>query len=180
MTIKKTVCGLACLLLTVALCFPLAACTGSSGSSSDTDALSDQVSSTLADLKACRGEPLTVAEQVVADSGIQEHLDDIGMTDEELCRAYLDDFDYEVSDVYITGSTAQAKVRLKRRSITAIVKSYVLSGKMDDVSAAKDALLSIISGTAAEDASVTLNISQKDGSWDVTGALSTALQKACL
>lgn len=179
MTIKKTVCGLVCLLLAVALCFPLAACAGSSGAS-DTGALSDQISSTLADLKACQGEPLAVAEQVVADSGIQEHLDDIGMTDEELCRAYLDDFDYEVSDVYITGSTAQSKVKLKRRSITAIVKSYVLSGKMDDVSAAKDALLSIISGTAAEDASVTLNISQKDGSWDVTGALSTALQKACL
>lgn len=179
---KKTFRALSCLLLAAAICLPLAACGGASSSQSGTDAsaLSGQISSALSDLKACRGEPLSVAEQVIADSGIQDHLDDIGMTDEELCRAYLDDFDYEVGDVHITGSTAQAKLTLRRRSITAIVKSYVASGKMADVAEAKDALLSAISGTEAGEASVTLNISQKDGSWDVIDALSASLQRGCL
>ncbi len=182
MTMKNVSRGgaLACLLLTIVLCLPLTACAASSSSSSsDTAALSEQVSSALADLKACQGESLAVAEHVVADSAAQEHLDSIGLTDEELCRAYLTDFDYEVSDVYITGSTAQAKVTLRRRSITAIVKSYVASDKMGDAEA-KETLLGIVSDTEATDASVTLSISQKDGSWDVLDALSAALQRACL
>lgn len=178
---KKSLRSLALALLAVALCLSLFACAGSSDSfDSDTSALSGQISSTLAELKACQGEPLAVAKQVVSGSGIQEHLDDIGMTDEELCRAYLDNFDYEVGDVLITGSSAQAQITLKRRSIMDIVKSYVASGKMGDVAVAKDALLSIISDAEASEKSVTLYFTQKDGSWDVIDALSDALQRACL
>lgn len=178
---KKILRGFAHVAIAMALCLPLFACAGSSASSdSNASALSDQISSTLGELKACQGEPFAVAEKVVAGSGIQEHLDDIGMTDEELCRAYLDDFDYEVGDVLVTGSSAEAQVVLRRRSIMAIVKSYVASGKMSDAAAAKDALLTIISDADTSEKSVTLYFTQSDGSWDVIDALSDALQRACL
>lgn len=178
---KRILSGLLCALLAVACIFPVVGCSGAgSASSADSSALEAQLNSTLSDLMSCKGEAIQIAEKVVSESGIQDQLDSMGLGDEELCRAYLDDFDCEVSDVLITGSSAEAKLTITRRSITQIVKSFVAATIAGDVSDVKGTLLSIISATEATRTETTLYLSQSNGEWDVNNALSQALQKACL
>ena len=178
---KKNISRLVCLLLALVVCMPLVACSGSSSSSEDPSALKQQVESTLSDLKSCKGEAFQLAVQAVADAGIEDHLNWIGVTDEELTRAYLDNFDYEVGDVSVTGSSAQARVTIKCRSITAIVKDYLCSGSAGDAEAGKQALLDTVSTASANQNDTTMYITMSDsGQWDVTGALSTKLRSICL
>ena len=178
---KKHVTGILCLVLAIAVCLPLVACSGSSSSSEDSSALKQQVESTLSDLKSCRGEAFQLAVQAVADAGIEDHLNWIGVTDEELTRAYLDNFEYEVGDVSITGTSAQARVTIKCRSITAIVKDYLLSDSAGDAEAGKQALLDTVAAASANQNDTTIYITMGDsGQWDVTGALSSKLRSICL
>lgn len=179
---KKNLARFVCLLFAIAIALPLAACAGgSSSSSSEEDALKEQIVSTLDQLKACEGEPFQLATQGIQNVGIQSHLDWIGITDEELCRAYLDSFDYEVKSVSITGSTAQARVTLTRRSITTIVKNYLFNEHVGDPELGKQALLDAISATSVEKTDVTLNLTQgDDGQWNAVDALSSVLQSACM
>ncbi|WP_321973367.1 hypothetical protein [Paratractidigestivibacter sp.] len=175
---KKLAAHLVFLALAILVCLPLVACSGSS--TGDSDALKQKIESTLAELKSCEGEPFSLAEQAVADAGIQEYLDDVGLTDEELCRAYLDSFDYQVGEVSVTGSSAQAKVTFTRRSITAIAKAYLLSGKAN-AEEGKQVILDAIDSTVSEQKEATIYISKTDGGeWDVTGALSESLHSVCL
>ena len=176
---KKNIARFVCLLLAVAVCVPLVACAGSSSSASnDTSALKEKISSTLADLKACEGDPFQLAVDAVKSAGIDDQLEGAGMTYEELCRAYIACVDFEVGEVTISGSSAQAKLTISRPSITAIGKSYLKSTLFS--SADKQAILDAISGTDVEKTETTLYISQKDGEWDVNDALVSALRHSLM
>ncbi len=177
---KKNITRFACALLALAVCLPLFAC-GGTATSADTQkaaAVTEQLSTTLDQVKNCEGEPFQLVMEAVEKANLQQYLDPIGMSVEDLCRAYLDGFDFSVDDVTVTGTTAQAKVTLTRRSIAAIIKDYLLSGHVNDGEAGKQALLSAISNTALETKEMRLGLSPDGDGWNVVDALTSALPHA--
>ncbi len=177
---KKNLLRIVCALLAVAVCLPLFACGGGSATSSGekVDAVKEQLSTTLDQVKNCEGEPYQLVLDAVAAANIEDYLSAINMTDEELVKAYLAHFDFTVDTVEMTGTTAQAKVTLTRPSILTIVKSYLTSGHVGDGETGKQALLDAIANAEPQAKEMRLTLSSSGDSWNVVEALQSALPHA--
>ncbi len=154
----------------------LGAC--SQSTSEDADAIKQSLETSLGQLKTNTGEGAQITKDTL-DSYVGDQLRGMGLSDDELLDAYLDGFEYEVGDVFMSGTSATAHVKLKCRSVSAIVGSYVMAtiGGTDD---AKATLLQIVKDTENTDSEADVYIKQTDdGTWNTTEALKDALVKLC-
>ncbi len=178
---KKNVVRFICALLVAAVCLPLIACGGSSGADSSSEkvaAVKEQLTSTLTQVKDCEGEPFQLVLEAIAAANIEDYLTAVGMTDEDLARAYLASFDFTVDDVTVTGTSAQAKVTLTRKSIVEIVKNYLMSGHVGDGETGKQALLDAIAAAEPQTKEMRLGLTPDGDGWNVVEALQSALPHA--
>ncbi len=147
------------------------------GGSSDADEVRASLDGLLSELKAAQGEAYDVAiakmEELCADK-----LDEMGITADELATEYLQKFDYEVEDVQVTGSSAQAKVKLSARSVTQVIKDTAAKG--DPLHFKRDDLLETLRDAPVQDTEATVYVSKAaDGGWDAKDGLTLALVKLC-
>lgn len=164
---------------TTLLAVTLPGCGGAAGTgdSSDADEVRASLDGLLSELKAQQGDAYETAiakmEELCGDK-----LDEMGITADELAREYLQEFDYEVGDVQITGSSAQAKVKLSARSVTQVIKDT--AAKDDPLHFKRDDLLETLSSAPVQDTEATVYVSKAaDGSWDAKDGLTLALVKLC-
>ena len=164
---------------TTLLAVTLSGCGGAAGTgdSSDADEVRASLDGLLSELKAAQGDAYDTAiakmEELCGDK-----LDEMGITADELAREYLQEFDYEVGDVQITGSSAQAKVKLSARSVTQVIKDTAAKG--DPLHFKRDDLLETLSSAPVQDTEATVYVSKAaDGSWDAKDGLTLALVKLC-
>lgn len=164
---------------TTLLAVTLPGCGGAAGAgdSSDADEVRSALDGLLSELKAAQGDAYDTAiakmEELCGDK-----LDEMGITADELAREYLQKFDYEVEDVQITGSSAQAKVKLSARSVTQVIKDTAAKG--DPLHFKRDDLLETLSSAPVQDTEATVYVSKAaDGSWDAKDGLTLALVKLC-
>lgn len=164
---------------TTLLAVTLPGCGGAAGTgdSSDADEVRASLDGLLSELKAAKGEAYDAAiakmEELCGDK-----LDEMGITADELAREYLQEFDYEIEDVQITGSSAQAKVKLSARSVTQVIKDTAAKG--DPLHFKRDDLLATLREAPAQDTEATVYVSKAaDGSWDAKDGLTLALVKLC-
>lgn len=155
----------------------LGACSQSS-TSEDADAIKQSLETSLEQLKTYTGEGAQITRDTL-DGYVGDQLQGMGLRDDELLDAYLDGFEYEVGDVFVSGTSATAHVKLKCRSVSGIVGSYVMAtiGGTDD---AKATLLQIVKDAEVADSEADVYIKQADdGTWNTTDALKDALVKLC-
>ena len=164
---------------TTLLAVTLPGCGGAAGAgdSSDADEVRASLDGLLSELKASQGEAYDTAiakmEELCGDK-----LDEMGITADELAREYLQEFDYELEDVQITGSSAQAKVKLSARSVTQVIKDTAAKG--DPLHFKRDDLLETLRNAPVKDIEATVYVSKAaDGSWDAKDGLTLALVKLC-
>lgn len=164
---------------TTLLAGALPGCGGAAGAgdSSDADEVRASLDGLLSELKAAQGDAYDAAiakmEELCGDK-----LDEMGITADELAREYLQEFDYEIEDVQITGSSAQAKVKLSARSVTQVIKDTAAKG--DPLHFKRDDLLETLSCAPVQDTDATVYVSKAaDGSWDAKDGLTLALVKLC-
>ena len=164
---------------TTLLAVTLPGCGGAAGAgdSSDADEVRASLDGLLSELKASQGEAYDTAiakmEELCGDK-----LDEMGITADELAREYLQEFDYEIEDVQITGSSAQAKVKLSARSVTQVIKDTAAKG--DPLHFKRDDLLETLRNAPVKDIEATVYVSKAaDGSWDAKDGLTLALVKLC-
>lgn len=157
----------------------LPGCAGAAGAgdTSDADEVRASLDGLLSELKAAQGEAydaaITKMEELCGDK-----LDEMGITAGELAREYLQKFDYEVEDVQITGSSAQAKVKLSARSVTQVIKDTAAKG--DPLHFKRDDLLETLRDAPVQDTDATVYVSKgSDGAWDAKDGLTLALVKLC-
>ena len=164
---------------TTLLAVTLPGCGGAAGAgdSSDADEVRSALDGLLSELKASQGDAYDTAiakmEELCGDK-----LDEMGITADELAREYLQKFDYEVEDVQITGSSAQAKVKLSARSVTQVIKDTAAKG--DPLHFKREDLLETLRDAPVQDTEATVYVSKAaDGSWDAKDGLTLALVKLC-
>ena len=164
---------------TTLLAVTLPGCGGAAGAgdSSDADEVRSALDGLLSELKASQGDAYDTAiakmEELCGDK-----LDEMGITADELAREYLQKFDYEVEDVQITGSSAQAKVKLSARSVTQVIKDTAAKG--DPLHFKREDLLETLRDAPVQDTDATVYVSKAaDGSWDAKDGLTLALVKLC-
>lgn len=157
----------------------LPGCAGAAGAgdSSEADEVRSALDGLLSELKAAQGEAYDAAiakmEELCGDK-----LDEMGITADELATEYLQKFDYEVEDVKITGSSAQAKVKLSVRSVTQVIKDTAAKG--DPLHFRRDDLLETLRDAPVQDTEATVYVSKvADGGWDAKDGLTLALVKLC-
>ena len=164
---------------TTLLAVALPGCGGAAGAgdSSDADEVRASLDGLLSELKASQGDAYdTAIAKMVELCG--DKLDEMGITADELAREYLQEFDYEVEDVQITGSSAQAKVKLSARSVTQVIKDTAAKG--DPLHFKRDDLLETLRDAPVQDTEATVYVSKAaDGSWDAKDGLTLALVKLC-
>lgn len=157
----------------------LPGCAGAAGAgdSSDADEVRASLDGLLSELKAAQGDAYdTAIAKMVELCG--DKLDEMGITADELAREYLQKFDYEVEDVQITGSSAQAKVKLSARSVTQVIKDTAAKG--DPLHFKRDDLLETLRDAPVQDTEATVYVSKAaDGAWDAKDGLTLALVKLC-
>ena len=114
----------------------------------------------------------------VRDLHVYSEIVPCDITADELAREYLQEFDYVVEDVQITGSSAQAKVKLSARSVTQVIKDTAAKG--DPLHFKRDDLLETLRDAPVQDTEATVYVSKAaDGSWDANDGLTLALVKLC-
>lgn len=157
----------------------LPGCAGAAGAgdSSEADEVHASLDGLLSELKAAQGEAYDAAiakmEELCGDK-----LDEMGITADELATEYLQKFDYEVEGVQITGSSAQAKVKLSARSVTQVIKDTAAKG--DPLHFKRDDLLATLREAPVQDTEATVYVSKAaDGAWDAKDGLTLALVKLC-
>ena len=164
---------------TTLLAVTLPGCGGAAGAgdSSDADEVRSALDGLLSELKASQGDAYdTAIAKMVELCG--DKLDEMGITADELAREYLQKFDYEVEDVQITGSSAQAKVKLSARSVTQVIKDTAAKG--DPLHFKREDLLETLRDAPVQDTDATVYVSKAaDGSWDAKDGLTLALVKLC-
>lgn len=167
------------LAVTAASVAAMPGCGGAAGAggSSDADEVRASLDGLLSELKAAQGEAYDVAiakmEELCADK-----LDEMGITADELATEYLQKFDYEVDDVQVTGSSAQAKVKLSARSVTQVIKDTAAKG--DPLHFKRDDLLETLRDAPVQDTEATVYVSKAaDGGWGAKDGLTLALVKLC-
>ncbi len=167
-----------CVLLAVATLL-LAGCGGSDFSSTDEQAIKDDISCRLDELKAGSGDSVQLVEDTLS-SYVGGQLDDMGLSARDVAAAYLQGFDYEIGDTTGSGGSATCKVKLTCRSVTGIVADFQAKSKGLSGSEAGAVLLQCISDAplASEEADAYCQKST-DGTWDCLDGLKQALVKLC-
>ncbi len=175
---RKFVRAAACVMVALAAVLLLPACSGANDTKAAAQ-IESEITSELDDLKSAKGSAIEVVNDKL-DSMVREQLADLGVTNDELLDVYLDDFDYEVSDVTVTGNSAQANVTLTCRSVSGIVKDFLLKSATSDGYNAQT-LLSCVESAEASDVNMTVAISKADdGTWNVEEDLTKVISRKLL
>lgn len=163
----------------VLLAIGLVGC-GDSGDAESKAAIADGVADGLEQLKSGSGEAVDLAKETL-NSYVGSQLEDMGISDDELVSMYLQDFDYEVGDVTITGSSATVHVTLTCRSVADIAKEFVSQSRgLNDEEAGK-VLMQCVENAAPAQSEADVYVQKgADGSWDTLGGLKSALVKLCV
>lgn len=153
---------------------------GDSGDAESKAAIADGVTDGLEQLKSGSGEAVDLAKETL-DSYVGGQLEDMGISDDELISTYLQDFDYEVGDVTMTGSSATVHVTLTCRSVADIAKEFVSQSRgLNDEEAGKVLMQCVENATPAQSEADVYVQKGADGSWDTLGGLKSALVKLCV
>lgn len=153
---------------------------GDSGDAESKAAIADGVTDGLEQLKSGSGEAVDLAKETL-NSYVGSQLEDMGISDDELISTYLQDFDYEVGDVTMTGSSATVHVTLTCRSVADIAKEFVSqSHGLNDEEAGKVLMQCVENATPAQSEADVYVQKGADGSWDTLGGLKSALVKLCV
>ena len=153
---------------------------GDSGDAESKAAIADGVTDGLEQLKSGSGEAVDLAKETL-NSYVGSQLEDMGISDDELISTYLQDFDYEVGDVTMTGSSATVHVTLTCRSVADIAKEFVSQSRgLNDEEAGKVLMQCVENATPAQSEADVYGQKGADGSWDTLGGLKSALVKLCV
>lgn len=153
---------------------------GDSGDAESKAAIADGVTDGLEQLKSGSGEAVDLAKETL-NSYVGSQLEDMGISDDELISTYLQDFDYEVGDVTMTGSSATVHVTLTCRSVADIAKEFVSQSRgLNDEEAGKVLMRCVENATPAQSEANVYVQKGADGSWDTLGGLKSALVKLCV
>ena len=153
---------------------------GDSGDAESKAAIADSVTDGLEQLKSGSGEAVDLAKETL-NSYVGSQLEDMGISDDELISTYLQDFDYEVGDVTMTGSSATVHVTLTCRSVADIAKEFVSQSRgLNDEEAGKVLMQCVENATPAQSEADVYVQKGADGSWDTLGGLKSALVKLCV
>ena len=153
---------------------------GDSGDAESKAAIADGVTDGLEQLKSGSGEAVDLAKETL-NSYVGSQLEDMGISDDELISTYLQDFDYEVGDVTMTGSSATVHVTLTCRSVVDIAKEFVSQSRgMNDEEAGKVLMQCVENASPAQSEADVYVQKGADGSWDTLGGLKSALVKLCV
>ncbi len=153
---------------------------GDSGDAESKAAITDGVTDGLEQLKSGSGEAVDLAKETL-NSYVGSQLEDMGISDDELISTYLQDFDYEVGDVTMTGSSATVHVTLTCRSVADIAKEFVSQSRgLNDEEAGKVLMQCVENATPAQSEADVYVQKGADGSWDTLGGLKSALVKLCV
>lgn len=153
---------------------------GDSGDAESKAAIADGVTDGLEQLKSGSGEAVDLAKETL-NSHVGSQLEDMGISDDELISTYLQDFDYEVGDVTMTGSSATVHVTLTCRSVADIAKEFVSQSRgLNDEEAGKVLMQCVENATPAQSEADVYVQKGADGSWDTLGGLKSALVKLCV
>ena len=153
---------------------------GDSGDAESKAAIADGVTDGLEQLKSGSGEAVDLAKETL-NSYVGSQLEDMGISDDELISTYLQDFDYEVGDVTMTGSSATVHVTLTCRSVADIAKEFVSQSRgLNDEEAGKVLMQCVENATPAQSEADVYVQKGADGSWDTRGGLKSALVKLCV
>lgn len=153
---------------------------GDSGDAESKAAIADGVTDGLEQLKSGSGEAVDLAKETL-NSYVGSQLEDMGISDDELISTYLQDFDYKVGDVTMTGSSATVHVTLTCRSVADVAKEFASQSRgLNDEEAGKVLMQCVENaGPAQSEADVYVQ-KGADGSWDTLGGLKSALVKLCV
>lgn len=153
---------------------------GDSGDAESKAAIADGVTDGLEQLKSGSGEAVDLAKETL-NSYVGSQLEDMGISDDELISTYLQDFDYEVGDVTMTGSSATVHVTLTCRPVADIAKEFVSQSRgLNDEEAGKVLIQCVENATPAQSEADVYVQKGADGSWDTLGGLKSALVKLCV
>lgn len=153
---------------------------GDSGDAESKAAIADGVTDGLEQLKSGSGEAVDLAKETL-NSYVGSQLEDMGISDDELISTYLQDFDYEVGDVTMTGSSATVHVTLTCRSVADIAKEFVSQSRgLNDEEAGKVLMQCVENATPAQSEADVYVQKGADGLWDTLGGLKSALVKLCV
>lgn len=153
---------------------------GDSGDAESKAAIADGVTDGLEQLKSGSGKAVDLAKETL-NSYVGSQLEDMGISDDELISTYLQDFDYEVGDVTMTGSSATVHVTLTCRSVADIAKEFVSQSRgLNDEEAGKVLMQCVENATPAQSEADVYVQKGADGSWDTLGGLKSALVKLCV
>ena len=153
---------------------------GDSGDAESKAAIADGVTDGLEQLKSGSGEAVDLAKETL-NTYVGSQLEDMGISDDELISTYLQDYNYEVGDVTMTGSSATVHVTLTCRSVADIAKEFVSQSRgMNDEEAGKVLMQCVENATPAQSEADVYVQKGTDGSWDTLGGLKSALVKLCV
>lgn len=153
---------------------------GDSGDAESKAAIADGVTDGLEQLKSGSGEAVDLAKETL-NSYVGSQLEDMGISDDELISTYLQDFDYEVGDVTVTGSSATVHVTLTCRSVADVAKEFVSQSRgLNDEEAGKVLMQCVENASPAQSEADVYVQKGADGSWDTLGGLKSALVKLCV
>ena len=169
----------ACLTVVLAAVLLLPACGGTSDAKAAAQ-IESEITSELDDLKDSKGSAIEIVKAKLDDM-VGTQLADMGIADDELIDAYMDGFDYQVSNVTVTGGSAQADVTLTCRSVKGIVKDFLLKSVTSGGSDAKQLLLGCVKNAESSDVEMTVVFSKSDdGTWNIEDALNDAISAKLL
>ena len=101
---RRTVLPVLCAVFAV-VALLLVGCGGSDFSSSDGQAIKDDISSRLDELKSGSGDSVQLVEDTLSGY-VGSQLDDMGLSASDVVATYLQGFDYELGDVTGSGGSA--------------------------------------------------------------------------
>lgn len=157
----------------------LAGC-GDSGDAESKAAIADGVTDGLEQLKSGSGEAVDLAKETL-NSYVGSQLEDMGISDDELISTYLQDFDYKVGDVTMTGSSASVHVTLTSRSVSDIVKDFAARSRGMSGSEAGAVLMQCVEDAEPVQSEADVYVQKApDGSWDTLDGLKSSLVKLCI
>lgn len=168
-----------CVTVALAVVLLLPACGGTSDAKAAAQ-IESEITSELDDLENSKGSAIEIVKTKLDDM-VGDQLAGMGITDDELIDAYMDDFEYQVSNVTVTGESAQADVTLTCRSVSGIVKDFLLKSVTSGGSDSKQLLLDCVKNSEASDVNMTVVFSKSDdGTWNIEDALSEAISAKLL
>lgn len=99
--------------------FVLAVSLSACGGTAPEDLIRSDLETYFADADNAKEE---FAEGLESSAG--DELDQLGITEDEFTKAYLDGFSYEIGDITVDGDTATAKVTITIKSLSDIMTSF--------------------------------------------------------